>query len=120
MIDRMKAARPAALIGLAVAAMLGVTATAFAGDSQDKRTKEQRRAEEAQAIRAAVQRGEVIPLPRILALAQAKVQGQVLEVELEHENARLLYEIKILAGNGRVRELRLDARTGALIKLEDD
>ncbi|MBC9033724.1 PepSY domain-containing protein [Sphingomonas sp. JC676] len=118
MIDRTKA-HAAALIGVVLAATLGA-ATASASDSQDKRTKEQRRAEEAQAIRTAVQRGEVIPLPRILALAQARVQGEVLEVELEHEQKRLLYEIKILAGNGRVRELKLDARTGALIKIEDD
>jgi len=112
---RKNAPRKAALIGIATAAMLGMTASATAGES-----KEQRRAEEAKAIRAAVERGEVMPLPRILALAQARVRGSVLKVELEHEHGRLTYEIKILAGNGRVREVKLDARTGALIEIEDD
>lgn len=115
MTERKYATRLAALVGIAMAAMLGITATASAGDS-----KEQRRAEEAKAIRAAVERGEVMPLPRILALAQARVRGDVLKVELEHEHGRLTYEIKILAGNGRVREVKLDARTGALIEIEDD
>jgi len=32
----------------------------------------------------------------------------------------LSYEVKILTRKGRVREVELDARTGALIKIEDD
>lgn len=103
------------LVGLASVAALGMTASAAAGDKKD-----QRRAAEAEAIRAAVARGEVMALPRILALAQASVPGEVLKVELEHDKGRLQYEIKILAGNGRVREVKLDARTGGLIKIEDD
>lgn len=105
--------------GIALAATLALTAGALAGDHGDHR-KDQRRAAEALAIRSAVERGEVMSLPRIIALAQARVPGEVLKVELEHEHGRLTYEIKLLARNGRVREVELDAKTGALIKIEDD
>jgi uncharacterized membrane protein YkoI len=32
----------------------------------------------------------------------------------------LVYEIKILTSTGRVREVKIDARTGAVLKIEDD
>ena len=72
--------------------------------------------------RGAAQRGEILPLSRVLALAQRAVSGEVLEVELERDDGRLVYEIEILARDGHIRTVELDARTGALIDLdmEDD
>ncbi|RYY27203.1 MAG: peptidase [Sphingomonadales bacterium] len=102
----------------------GVSAPAAAQKAskkvEKKIDKKAARAAEAEAIRSAVKRGEIMPLPRILAIAQGHVKGEVIKVELEHEKGRLTYEVKILAGNGRVREVELDARTGALIKIEND
>ena len=71
-------------------------------------------------MREALQRGEVLPLVKILAIADQQVPGDVIEVELEDEHGALVYEIKILTGNGRVREVKIDARTGAVLKIEDD
>lgn len=96
------------------------SALAMTVSAQADSAKDQRRAAEAQAIRSAVARGHVLPLPHILKLAEARVQGEVVKIELEHEDGRLIYEIKILTKSGRVREVELDARTGALIKIEDD
>jgi len=79
--------------------------------------KEQR---EHDAIREALQRGEALPLVRILALAQQAVPGDVIEVELERKHEALVYEIKVLTQTGRVREIKLDARTGNILKIEDD
>jgi uncharacterized membrane protein YkoI len=72
------------------------------------------------AIREALQRGEVLPLAKILAIANQHVPGDVIEVELEHERKTLVYEIKILTGTGRVREVKIDARTGEVLEIEDD
>ena len=44
----------------------------------------------------------------------------MLKIELEQDDGVLSYEVKILTRKGRVREVELDARTGALIKIEDD
>lgn len=77
-------------------------------------------AREHDAIRAALQRGEVLPLARILAIAQEKVPGDVIEVELESKHAALVYEIKVLTQSGRVREVKIDARSGTVLSVEDD
>jgi uncharacterized membrane protein YkoI len=71
-------------------------------------------------MRAALQRGEVLPLARILAIAQEKVPGDVIEVELENKRGALVYEIKVLTESGRVREIKIDARQGTILKIEDD
>ncbi len=71
-------------------------------------------------VREALQRGEVLPLVKILAIASQQVPGDVIEVELENEQGTLIYEIKILTGNGRVREVKIDARSGAVVEIEDD
>lgn len=71
-------------------------------------------------IRLAVARGAVLPLPRILDIAQHRVPGEVLKVELEELTDRLGYEVKVLTADGRVQEVKLDARTGAILKVEND
>ncbi|HET9448649.1 MAG TPA: PepSY domain-containing protein [Steroidobacteraceae bacterium] len=100
------------LAGLFCAALLFVASVVAGGDDKDAR--------EHDAIRGALQRGEVLPLAKILAIAQEKVPGDVIEVELETEHKVLIYEIKVLTQSGRVREIKIDARTGAVLTVEDD
>ena len=82
----------------------------------DKRDKKN----EHNVVREALQRGEVLPLVKILAIANQQVPGDVIEVELEDEKSALVYEIKILTSTGRVREVKIDARTGKVLKIEDE
>lgn len=82
-------------------------------DNQDKKN-------EHALVREALQRGEVLPLVKILEIANQQVPGDVIEVELENNKDALIYEIKILTGTGRVREVKIDARSGAVVKIEDD
>jgi len=70
--------------------------------------------------REAFEGGAALPLSRIMSLALTAVPGEVLEVELEREHGRLVYEIEILARSGRVRKVILDARTGAVLGVEDE
>ena len=98
---------------LGALAAIGLATGAQAGDHQEK-------ARELAAIRAAVQRGELLPLPRIMALAQARVSGDIVKTELESKRGQLIYEVKILTRNGRVQEVKLDARTGRVLRVEDD
>lgn len=65
-------------------------------------------------VRAAVARGEMVPLENVLADAQRRHAGQVLEVELEGDE----YEVEILGDDGVIRELEYEARTGALLEVE--
>lgn len=72
--------------------------------------------------RRAVERGELLPLASILKQAEQVYPGRVLEVDLEHEGGRYLYEIEILLTDGRVVELKYEGKTGKLLEteIEDD
>lgn len=98
-----------ALVALPLAIMLAAGG-AQAGDKK----------KDHEAARAALARHEVLPLIKILAIAEQRAPGEVLEVELEEDHGRLKYDLKILAKTGRVLELELDAKTGATLKLEED
>ena len=108
----MKISRFASLCLLIGALSLSVSA----GLADDKKHRKSDHA----AVREALQRGEVLPLMKIIAIATKEVPGDVIEVELEDEREALLYEIKILTSTGRVREVKIDARTGAVLNIEDD
>ncbi|MCM0607690.1 MAG: PepSY domain-containing protein [Ideonella sp. WA131b] len=66
--------------------------------------------------RAAVQSGQVLPLATLLQRLQRSHPGRVLEVELEHDDGRWVYELKLLQPGGRLLKLELDAATGAVLK----
>ena len=69
--------------------------------------------------RAALQRGEILPITRILPMVAQHLPGDVVEVRLDTRRGRLDYEIKVLTPSGQVRRLLLDARTGASVAIED-
>jgi len=64
--------------------------------------------------------GKVLSLEEILGISRQHVQGKILEVELEQEDKQLIYELEILDDKGIVWKLKVDARTGTLIKKEQD
>lgn len=66
--------------------------------------------------RAALQAGEVLPLPVVLERVSRDYPGNVLEVELEREKGLWIYELKILQSGGSLLRLKVDARTAELIK----
>ena len=68
--------------------------------------------------RQAVQAGEVLPLPTVLERLQREMPGQVLEVELEQERDRWIYEIKLLTFAGQLTKIKLDARTGEVLRIK--
>lgn len=71
---------------------------------------------DANRVRALVERGEILALEEILKRNEATLGGRVIEIELERKKDRYLYEIKVLAPNGRKREVKIDARTGAVVE----
>jgi uncharacterized membrane protein YkoI len=66
--------------------------------------------------RAALAAGEIRPLADLLAEVEKRWIGQVIDTELERDDGRWIYELKLLPPSGRLYELKLDARTGALIR----
>lgn len=66
--------------------------------------------------RAAVVRGEVLPLDAVLALVPLHAGERLLDAELEREGGRWVYELELISADGRVREVELDARDGRWIE----
>jgi uncharacterized membrane protein YkoI len=70
--------------------------------------------------RKLVSEGRIKPLAEILDVVKAAVPGETVEVELELDDGIYVYEVKRLSPGGRVREVKTNASTGKIIKIEDD
>ena len=92
-----------------IAGILIVLSTAIPADQDHDTSKRLREA------------GKILSLEAIVDnYRQRYGGGRILEVELEFERGRYVYEIKFLDQNGRVRELEYDARTGELLGIEEE
>lgn len=98
-------ARRNLLAGLALLCL--TPAGTWAGDKDDH-----------DRARAAVQAGEVLPLQMLLERLQRSHPGQVLELELEREEGRWIYEIKLLQPDGQLVKLEVDAATAQVLALK--
>lgn len=87
----------------AVLALLLSSPPALADNDQDR-------------ARAAVQAGKVLPLKTVLERLERDHPGQLLEVELEEDDGRWLYEIKLIEPGGRLVKLKLDAASGDVVR----
>ncbi len=59
-----------------------------------------------------VREGRIIPLEELLTRHRERLQGRLIDLELEHERGRLVYELELIDNQGVVREFLIDARTG--------
>lgn len=87
--------------------ILVLAAPALADDDHDR-------------ARAAMMRGEILPLSRILAMAERDVGGRVIEVDLERKGDRYIYEVEVVSRSGRLVELSIDAASGAVLERDED
>ena len=95
-----------------VAALTVLLASGVQAGAKDSGARDHERA------RAAVQAGQVLPLPTLLERLQRTHRGQVLEVELEHDDGRWVYELKLLQADGQLAKLHVDARTGQVLQVQ--
>jgi uncharacterized membrane protein YkoI len=100
-------ARLPALVLLLAALAGGASLSVQAKDDQEQ-------------ARQAVERGEIRPLDEILAAARKAAPGDVVALELKRKHGAWLYEIKILAAEGKRREVKVDAKSLAILGQEDD
>ncbi len=60
------------------------------------------------------------PLSQILSHVQKRYPGTLLEVELEEEKGRVIYEMEILGKDKVVHQLKVDAKTGRILTKDGD
>jgi uncharacterized membrane protein YkoI len=58
----------------------------------------------------------ILPLKTVLEAVRLSFPGEVAGIELERENGRWLYEIKVISPAGVMREVRVDGRTGVFLR----
>jgi uncharacterized membrane protein YkoI len=69
--------------------------------------------------RRAVERGEMQPLSEILAKLRGKLPGDIVRVEVEHENGEWQYELRTVDAQGRLFEVLVDGRTGEIKRVKE-
>lgn len=67
-------------------------------------------------VRALRSAGRILPIEDILARSRAAQPGQVMEVELDREDGRYVYEVKIIDSADKVHKLELDAASGDVLR----
>jgi uncharacterized membrane protein YkoI len=64
--------------------------------------------------------GEILPLEVILKNVKQTHPGIILEVELDKEDGRIVYEVEILGKDGVVKEVYINAITGEVLFGKED
>jgi len=111
---------------LLLGACLGIAGPALADrdDHDDDRGYEhdQEHKRDHERARGALERGEVLPLSRIIEIARADTGGRIIEVEFERDDGRWIYELELLTPGGRLVEMEIDGATGRILErdVEDD
>lgn len=65
-----------------------------------------------------VRQGEAVELESLLDWLDMHYVGDVIEVEVERDDGRIEYEIKMLGPQGQVVEFEFDGRNGKLLQIE--
>jgi uncharacterized membrane protein YkoI len=68
--------------------------------------------------RRALEAGEILPLVDILAAAEAARPGRVIEIELDRDDGRWVYELELLSPEGILYEMEIDAASGTILEVE--
>ncbi len=66
----------------------------------------------------AVRAGEAQPLGAIMRQVGRRYPGQLLDAQLTRKGKRWIYRLKVLAKDGRVLHLQVDAKSGRVLKVK--
>ncbi len=100
------------LIAISLALPAGHYTRLAAQDSTHEAGQEVR--DEDRALHA-LQKGEILPLDRVIARLHDTIPGEISGLELENENGIWIYEFKVISPDGRMVEVRVNAKTGQFL-----
>jgi uncharacterized membrane protein YkoI len=70
--------------------------------------------------RLALEAGEILPLADILTAAEATRPGRVIEIELDRDVGRWIYELELVSPEGFLYDMEIDAASGTVLEVERD
>ncbi|KIZ45875.1 MULTISPECIES: PepSY domain-containing protein [Rhodopseudomonas] len=71
------------------------------------------------AVRAAVEQGEIKPLADLLAMVKDKLPGEITGVEVERKHDQWMYEFRVIAKDGRLFKVYVDAKSGDIRRTKE-
>ncbi|HVJ79310.1 MAG TPA: PepSY domain-containing protein [Hyphomicrobium sp.] len=102
----------ASFLLLPVLLLVGASAIANADDDD---------ALDHERARQALSEGRIRSLSEIMDAFKAQFTGKIMGVELEvKKGTTFIYEFKVLTPDGKLKEVKVDAKTAKIIKIEDD
>lgn len=70
--------------------------------------------------REALRNGKILPLDQIMAAVRKEIAGDIIEIEFDNDDGRFIYELEIIEPSGRVIDVKVDAKTAAILEREED
>lgn len=71
-------------------------------------------------VRRAREHGDVRPLEDILPMVRQRFAGEIAQIEIERRRNRWIYEFKVIAPNGQLLEIGVDANTSQVLSVEGE
>lgn len=93
-------------------APLVVAGQVLAGDDREHEEREERKGE---AVLGAVERGEIMPLAKLLAKVRPEIGGEIVGIEIEMRDGTWVYELRIVDAKSRLQDIDVDAATGRIL-----
>ena len=75
-------------------------------------------ADDVDRVRELRSTASILPLSQILSRVEKQYPGTLLEVELEEEDGRVIYEMELLGKDKVIRGLKVDAKSGDILSTE--
>ncbi|SEM01368.1 Peptidase propeptide and YPEB domain-containing protein [Paenisporosarcina quisquiliarum] len=64
--------------------------------------------------------GQRITLEQAMSIALQRISGEIVHVDLDMEDGILVYEVFIMTSNNQIFEVEIHARTGNILKIEQE
>ncbi|GJL82417.1 MAG: peptidase M4 [marine bacterium B5-7] len=96
-------------MSLLLVMVVGTTSPLTLADDRD---------DEADKVIQWVAEGRILSLEQLLDMHSDRLRGRLLDLELEREHGRIIYEIEMIDEQGLIRKFELDAATGELLQEE--
>ena len=100
-------------IGMAAVVIVGASLVFSTPAWSDKKGKHEEEGNVAEMAKEAK-----VTVDQAIKTATEKVQGTVVEAELEKKHDKTIWEVEVVGADGKVSEVHIDAATGAVIDVE--
>lgn len=68
--------------------------------------------------RSGVKSGQILSLSAILAQVRTRLDARIIDADLQRKHGRMIYDLEMLAPDGRIIDLEVEAATGRILNLE--